>query len=237
VLARHHGVLGAKSWAGMTRNVTSDNWGGFAAGHPGTRFRYIQGTFFVPYLDCARSPGAFSGHWVGIDGLGSPTVEQDGIVAACRGTTPVYASWYEMFPRPPVYSSMRVRPGNTIFASVAYSARTHRFTLTLTNTTNGQSFTVAKRCPSGSVCRRSSVEAISEAPSGAHGPLPLADFRAESYTNVRATSQDGHRAGLRSRFWNTLSITTVSFGSGKLLDQPTSIYRGTAFGMYWMHSN
>lgn len=62
---------------------------------------------------------------MGLDGLTDGTVEQDGILAACAGTRPVYAAWYEMFPRPPVYKHITVRPGSSIVASVFYDSRAH----------------------------------------------------------------------------------------------------------------
>ena len=63
----------------------SQNWGGYVAQQHGVKFRYVRATFFVPYVDCASTPSSFSGHWVGLDGAGNATVEQDGILAACQG--------------------------------------------------------------------------------------------------------------------------------------------------------
>lgn len=90
-------------FSARTVNTVSGNWAGYVAGRPGVKFRYVRAVFFVPYLDCASTPSSFSGHWVGLDGAGNSTVEQDGILAACQGTTPQYSARYEMFPLPPVY--------------------------------------------------------------------------------------------------------------------------------------
>jgi len=230
------GPTSRKGITESTQNVVSDNWGGYVALQPGTRFRYIQATFFVPYVDCTSTPDSFSGHWVGLDGASNGTVEQDGILAACQGSTPQYAAWYEMFPQPPVYPDITIRPGNSIVASVYFSASTNRFTLRVTDTTNGEHFTVTRACPAGSTCARASAEAISEAPSGGSGILPLTDFRAEGYSGITVTSRYGRRGGLRSPFWNTLAVTTQNT-TGTVLDQPTGIFRGTAFSMYWMAEN
>ncbi len=153
------------TFSGKTVNIVSQNWGGYVAQQHGVKFRYVRATFFVPYVDCASTPSSFSGHWVGLDGAGSATVEQDGILAACEGATPTYSAWYEMFPLPPVYSTMTVRPGNSIVASSYYDSGTGKFTLSLTDTTNGEHFTHTLSCPSGSQCQRLSAEVISEAPS------------------------------------------------------------------------
>ena len=207
------------------------NWGGYAAS--GNRFRYVQATFFVPYLNCAATPGTFSAHWAGLDGLRNSTVEQTGISADCRGTTARYRAWYEIAPRPPVFQNMTIRPGESVVASVYYHRRTGKFTLALTDTTSGRHFRRTASCPSGLICQRASAEVISEAPLGSGGYLPLADFRAEGYSDVRVTSQAGRHGGLRSSHWETTRLTTISQDGG-ILDQPTSLYRGTAFGMYWL---
>jgi hypothetical protein len=225
----------ARAFSASTSNIVSSNWGGYVAGRQGVRFRFVRATYFVPYLDCASGGASYSGHWVGLDGLGSSTVEQDGILAACSGTTAQYSAWYEMFPLPPVYSSMTVRPGNSIVSSVYYNQNSREFTLSLTNTTTGASFTTTKMCPGGSSCQRLTAEAISEAPSSGASILPLSNFRAESFSGVVVTSQQGQRGGLRAPWWNTLAVTTVS-EKGTIMDQPTSIAKGTAFSCYWMSS-
>ena len=222
-----------QAFYGKTINVVSQNWGGYVAQRPGVKFRYVRAAFFVPYVDCASTPSSFSGHWVGLDGAGNGTVEQDGILAACQGATPVYSAWYEMFPLPPVYSNITLRPGNSIVASAYYNSGTGKFTLSLTNTTNGEHFTHTLACPSGSLCQRSSAEVISEAPSSGTSILPLANFRAESFTDVVLTSSHGQRAGLRAPWWDTFGVSTEN-NSGAVLDQPTQIFRGKAFDCYWM---
>jgi hypothetical protein len=222
-----------KAFSGNTVNVVSGNWGGYVAQRDGVRFRYVRATFFVPYVDCASSPSSFSGHWVGLDGAGNGTVEQDGILAACQGSRPVYSAWYEMFPLPPVYATITVRPGNSVVASAYYDSAASKFTLSLTDTTNGQHFSHTLGCPAQSQCQRLSAEVISEAPSSGVSILPLTNFRAESFTDVVVTDSHGQRAGLRAPWWGTFSVTTENTG-GMVLDQPTQIFRGEAFDCYWM---
>jgi hypothetical protein len=221
------------AFSGNTVNLVSGNWGGYVAQRHGVKFRYVRAVFFVPYVDCASSPSSFSGHWVGLDGAGNGTVEQDGILAACQGSTPVYSAWYEMFPLPPVYATITVRPGNSIVASAYYDSGARKFTLSLTDTTNGQQFSHTLGCPAQSQCQRLSAEVISEAPSSGASILPLSNFRAESFGDVVVTDSRGDRAGLRAPWWDTFSVTTENAG-GKVLDQPTQIFRGTSFDCYWM---
>jgi hypothetical protein len=227
------GQRSALTFTNSISNIVSNNWGGYVAGRKGVRFRYIRATFFVPYLDCTSAPNSFSGHWVGIDGLGNSTVEQDGILAACQGGSPEYSAWYEMFPLPPVYSTMTVHPGDSIEASIYYDAHSRKFRLSLTDTSTSGHFSTTQQCPVGPPCQRATVEAISEAPSNGTSILPLSNFRAESFSGIKVTSQTGRRGGLRSPRWDTLSITTEN-PQGTILDQPTSIARGKAFDCYWM---
>ncbi len=224
----------ARAFGAHANDVQSVNWGGYASLQPDRPFRYVQATFFVPYVNCATTPDSFSAHWAGLDGFNTDTVEQTGVLAACQGTTPTYAAWYEMFPQFPIYPNIVVNPGDSIVVSVFYQQRAKRFDLSLTDTTNGHHFTRRLACPSGSICRRATAEVISEPPSSGSTILPLTDFRAESYSGIRVTDQAGHRGTLRSDRWNTARITTVSQSSGAVTDQPTELFRGTTFSTYWM---
>jgi hypothetical protein len=233
VLARSRRA-GARWVAQRVRQVQSANWGGYASTLPSQSFRFIRATFFVPYVNCSTTPDSFSAHWIGLDGFGNATVEQAGVLAACSGGTAHYAAWYEMFPRFPLYPHMAIRPGDSVTVSVFFQRSTRRFTIVLTDTSNGARFSRRLACPSGSTCRRTSAEAISEPPSSGSQVLPLTDFRAESFTGIRVTDQAGHRGTLRSGRWDTVKIINVNPADSAVLDQPTQLFRGTAFDNYWM---
>ena len=227
----------APTFAPRASEELSVNWGGYAAARRGRPFRFVQGTFFVPYVNCSTTPGSLSAHWIGLDGFSNDTVEQAGVVATCNGTTPEYAAWYETFPQFPVYPNIAIRAGDSITVSVFFRRSTRRFEISLTDTSNGAHFFRALGCPAGASCQRASAEAISEPPtSTTTGILPLADFRAESFTGVRVTDQAGHRGTLRSGRWSTVKIINVSQTDGAVIDQPTQLFQGTAFGNYWMRS-
>jgi Peptidase A4 family len=224
------------SAANGSGTIESSNWAGYAAAHPGTSFRYVQATFFVPYVDCASTPNAFSSHWVGFDGLNSRTVEQLGVEAGCAGPNPQYYAWYEMYPG--IESSVFfVSPGNSIVASAYYNGQTKMFVLTLDDTTTGQHFTRSLRCAASS-CGRSSAEAISESPSDSSGrALPLANYHACSFSDVTVTDSLGHRGTLRSAWWNTFRIIEVGGTSDSVAGQPTSLFQGRAFSNYWFRED
>src|ERR1700733_2094666 len=216
--------------------IHSLNWAGYAGNRAGTSFRYVSAAFQVPYLDCATATKSYSSHWVGLDGLGSATVEQVGIEADCAGATPRYYAWYEMYPKP-VSVAFKVRAGHAIQASVTYKRSARKFALMLRDTTSGRHFTRTLKC-AAKVCLRSSAEVISEAPSSTSGGiLPLADYRAASYSSITLTTSRGHRSGLTSRFWKTFQVVGVGESSRKLAAQPTALFRGQAFSVYWFRAS
>ena len=215
--------------------IHSLNWAGYAANRAGTTFRSISAAFLVPYLDCSAAPKSYSSHWVGLDGLGSASVEQVGIEADCSGSTAQYYAWYEMYPKP-VSVVFQVAAGNAVQASVTHK-RSGKFVLMLRDTTNGRHFSRTLDC-AAKACIRSSAEVISEAPSnGSGGILPLADYRAASYSGITLTTSRGRRSGLTSRYWNTFQIVGVGDSSHELAAQPTSLFQGQAFSVYWFRAS
>ena len=236
-------------------SLQSVNWAGYAASFGTTTFRFVSAHFTVPPLDCTgvtAANGAWSAHWVGLDGFRSTTVEQTGLLAGCNGTTPEYAPFWEMFPNAPGYPSITVNPGDTISVSVYYNRSTRKFSLTFSDTTNGQTFTRTRACPAGATCRRNSAEAISEAPFDAttSSVLPLADFGTASFTSASITNTSGtHRGGLQSSFWNSYQITQAAgsgtnftitgdaIPEGTVLDTPSALSQKVSFTDQWATAN
>ncbi|MGI8450111.1 MAG: G1 family glutamic endopeptidase, partial [Streptosporangiaceae bacterium] len=177
--------------------IHSLNWAGYAANRARTTFRSVSASFPVPYVNCQGTTSSYSSHWVGLDGLGSSSVEQVGIEADCSGSKAQYYAWYEMYPKR-VTVVFPVRAGNAVQASVTYKRSTRKFVLMLRDLTNGRRLTRTLKC-AAKACLRSSAEVISEAPSnGTGGILPLADYRAESFSSITLTTSGGRRSGLSS---------------------------------------
>ena len=254
------GAAAVASAATSVTSLQSANWAGYAASLGTTTFRFVSAQFTVPTVDCTgvTAPnGAWSGHWVGLDGFRSTstTVEQIGLVAGCDGTstTPVYAPFWEMFPNAANEPNIPVSPGDTISLSVFYNRSARKFTLTFSDTTNGQHFSRTRACPAGATCRRNSAETISEAPAEVNGStvsiLPLANFQTANFANVSITNTSGtHRGGLRSSFWNTFEITQASDGTnvtitnatipaGTPLDVPSALSLKRNFSDQWQAAN
>jgi hypothetical protein len=84
-----------RAFSGKTVNVVSQNWGGYVAQQHGVKFRYVRAAFSLLTLTARACRPAFPGIGSAWMTRGNGTVEQDGILAACQGTTPVYSAWYE----------------------------------------------------------------------------------------------------------------------------------------------
>jgi hypothetical protein len=220
--------------ADVTMGNASPNWAGYVA--YGTRFRYVQATFKVPKLDCRKTPGtAVASEWVGLDGAGSHSVEQDGIAAQCSHDAASYYAWWETFPKPPVYPRWRVSAGDTVRASVWYDSAARKYRFDLNDQSNGHGFSDWEKCGTSS-CRDLSAEVITEAPgksATATKFYPFADCGTSRFWGISITDAAGKRGGFEYRDWRTATVTMVDksdhvkavtggLGSG-----------GTAFNTYW----
>jgi hypothetical protein len=188
-----------------TTMTTSTNWAGYAntgkAGvTPPVTFSSVVGSWVQPAVTCPANAQQDSSFWVGIDGFlkGSSTVEQIGTDSDCdkknkklKTGGPTYYAWWEMYPapsntittsKPPQY---RVFPGDGMTAEVSIAVSS--FTLTLTDATQGWSFSTVQT-PSPTPPELS-AEWIVEAPSKCDGcaPLKLADFGSATFTGITDT--------------------------------------------------
>lgn len=80
-------------------NGTSTNWAGWADPIPPSPHLYqtVAASWTVPKVSC--NPGEMSSavEWVGLDGDGNSTVEQDGTSTQCILGTGTYGAWWELF--------------------------------------------------------------------------------------------------------------------------------------------
>jgi hypothetical protein len=221
------------------RTVGANNWAGYAATKKGVKFKTVSASFFVPFLNCAVTPGGsngtFSSEWVGLDGFSSKSVEQDGISANCNGSKPEYAAWYETFPNPEIATKIVVHPGDSITASVTFDSKTSKYRMALTDNSNHHHFAVSQKCAS-KICKRTSAEFISEAPTVNNVQSSLADYGAESFASISITDSKGHKSGITSKHWNPIKIVQVGIDSHNPVAFPTSLH-GPSFDNYWLGEN
>jgi hypothetical protein len=152
-------------------NTNGYNWGGYAA--TGSGFTSVSASWTEANATCNSTDDLYA-PWVGIDGYGSSTVEQTGVATDCSTGRPVHQAWYEMYPANPVYlsvSSYPVSAGDQITALVTY-AGSNRYTLKLTDSTRGWTYSTTKSLSA----RRVSAEVIIESPTGAYPNFGTLNF-------------------------------------------------------------
>jgi hypothetical protein len=215
--------------------VQSTNWSGYAAYASGTSFSDVQGSWVQPAVSCPSRQKQYSSFWVGLDGYNSSSVEQIGTDSDCRGKSrPSYYAWYEMYPAAPVTLAMAIQPGDNLAARVSASGST--FTLTLTDTTSGQSFTTTQTLNGAAL---SSAEWVAEAPSSCSiffcSVLPLANFGSVNFSGSYTTG-NGHSGSISDAAWNNDQIVMVT-PSSLVKGQPSPLSAdGSAFSVAWKHN-
>jgi hypothetical protein len=162
-----------------TITVTSVNWSGYTATGAAGTFTSVASGWTVPTVTCTGTD-TFASFWVGLDGDGSNTVEQTGTEADCRGATPAYSGWFEMFPNAPVFYDKPVKPGDIMEASVTAEGA-GIFMLTLFDMTQNWSEITERASATATLA---SAEVITEAPSANGQVEPLSNFGTVSFVGA-----------------------------------------------------
>jgi hypothetical protein len=221
--------------------TASSNWSGYAIHRSGVSFRTVVGSWTQPTATCTGARATYSSVWVGIGGYSvtSPALEQIGTELDCTATgRAVSDAWYELVPAASHTTSLIVRPGDRMQASVVVSG--NQVNLRITDLTRRRSFTKTLHA---TVLDTTSAEWIVEAPSACTTAsdcqtLPLADFGSAAVTGARATTTAGYRGSIADRHWATTKITLAedarrfvgSPASRPILAQPSALSaNGTDF--------
>ena len=213
-------------------SFTSTNWSGYAVTGAAGSVSDAKGSWTVPTIQgTCPSTNQYSSFWVGIDGFSSGTVEQTGTDSDCQNGVPTYYAWYEFYPHPSfLINGLTVRPGDHMTAEASFNGRS--FTVTITDTSTGVSFSTSARVRSA---QRSSAEWIAEAPSSSGGILPLADFGTVSYSSCTTTVNG--TPGTIGSFGSSVQVITMVSNSGAVKAQPSSLSSsGDSFSVTWKSS-
>jgi hypothetical protein len=201
--------------------ATTMNWSGYATTGTAGSFTSVSSSWVQPAVTCGTTD-TFSSFWVGLDGIGTPTLEQTGTEADCADGTARYGGWFEIFPAAPVFYNQTVRPGDAMSASVTADGN-DAFTLTLTDATANWKETTNRVVPGA---REASAEIIAEAPSS-ESVLPLADFGAVDFTGATVNGQPASDD-------KPIALTLVS-GNGTAEATPSAL-ASAAFTVTWESS-
>jgi hypothetical protein len=192
-------------------NQDGQNWSGFAA--TGSGFSSVTSSWTEPNVTCNSTNDLFA-PWVGIDGYGTPTVEQTGVATDCSSGSPVYHGWYEMYPASPVYYSNPVAPGDSMTATVTRSGTSYG--LKLTDNTQGWTKTTNQTL----VASNASVEVIMESPTGAYPNFGSVNFS--------GSTVDGSTLG------TTNPVALDASNSGGFEDHTSALSGGTDFSISYL---
>jgi hypothetical protein len=183
-------LIGAVSASGKETLQKIGNWSGFilespdvAQATPPKTFTFVRARWTQPTVFCT-TPSARVSIWVGLDGGGTPTIEQTGTVAVCgTAAAPLYYKvFWEMFNGTDNMGDepFTVAPGDIIEASVAYIDDS--YLLEVKDVSSGLSSVTTHLCSTTVICKRGSAEWIVERPGGV--TYPLADYGKVEFSKV-----------------------------------------------------
>ena len=205
---------------GAEYGANSGTWAGWVAAG---RHTSVSASWRQPSVTCAAHETSDSAFWVGLDGYGSPSVEQVGTQSGCANGTPFYSAWTEFYPAPAVSLTVPVRPGDAFRATVTFVSA-HAYRLTLTNVTRGTGQTVAGTSRLGT---NASVEVVVEAPTDARTGrvFALSRFSAARFTSVSVDNAPLSRLARRQQ---------LTMGSARrVMAQPSDVDSAESFGVNW----
>ncbi len=209
-------------FGGSGDEESSLNWAGYVAVHG--HFTSVSASWTVPAVRAGSAPGSAASFWVGLDGRGNRSLQQIGTTSGMTGGGRYYGAWWEMLPGPAVDVPLRISPGDEISANATSDGR-GGFTLSLRDRTEGKSFSV-RRLDRGAPL--SSAEVVVEAPAGAAGQLPLADFGTVRFSDARV---NGHPLGASA--WTRVDMTVAD----RRQASPTALSGGgSAFAVAWQRN-
>ena len=179
-----------KATPGTTRARQSMNWSGYEL--PTSRpVTAVSGTFTVPTVDCARSPGTGVSVWVGIGGDATykggsdGALLQTGVEAECAEGRQISYTWWELYPDIPntAVALQTVHAGDLISASVAQTVS--GWETVVNDLTGGYEETVDSTVAGYAYGGGYTAEWIVEAYSNPQGPVPLAAYGSETFSNCQ----------------------------------------------------
>jgi hypothetical protein len=233
----HPGALlahagGVKASANGTTKTESFNWGGYAiTSSKKGAFTKVSGNWVTPKIAKCSPEDTLTSEWVGIDGFGTNTVEQDGTLDWCFEGKAVYFTWYEMFPAGTVEVGASLKPGDKISASVVRSGTS--YTLAVKDSTNKKNSFSHKATCAASTCTDESAEWIAERPAFSIGIAPLGDYGTWKLTSGAVT--EGGKAGKIGTFAND-SIAMIDATESYDLSTVSGLSGGNSFTTTWKNS-
>jgi hypothetical protein len=160
---------------------TSTNWAGYAA--TGGSYTSVAANWTEPSVSCTtRGVVAF---WVGLDGWGSDSVEQDGTGVDCSTGSPVQFAWWETYPGNSIVKYDKPVSAGDQLSSTVTSKPGGEYDMVLTDSTRGWTETTTTHAAGA---HNASAEFVTEAVTTGDSVSALPDFQSVGFA---ATSIDG----------------------------------------------
>lgn len=157
-------------------NQTSSNWSGYAATSGG--YNAVSASWTEPSVSCT-SDGIVA-FWIGLDGWGSGTVEQDGTGVDCSSGSPEQFAWWETYPANDIQEyGDYVAAGDSMTSTVTYQGG-DEYDMVLTDNTEG--WTENNPVAGASGADNASAEIIAEAVTSGGSVTELPDFGQVDFT-------------------------------------------------------
>ncbi|HET9171064.1 MAG TPA: G1 family glutamic endopeptidase [Actinospica sp.] len=184
---REHRAGGAKPQGTMK----STNWAGYAV--TGGTYTEVSANWIEPSVTCTSN--GIVGFWVGLDGWGSTSVEQDGTGVDCEKGTPQQFAWWETYPANSVQVyNAPVSAGDQMSSSIV--AQGHgRYLMVLTDWTARWTIKNPAVLPVG---HNASAEIVAEAVTAGNDITTLPDFGAIGFTESTINNGSLQAAGAQA---------------------------------------
>jgi Peptidase A4 family len=156
-------------------NPRSTNWAGYAV--TGGAYASVASNWVEPSVTCTAN--GIVGFWIGLDGWGSTSVEQDGTGVDCSSGSPQQFAWWETYPENSiqVYDAP-VAAGDRMSSEVA-SEGNGQYIMALTDWTANWS---ERNVVSAPTAQNASAEIVAEAVTDGDSITALPDFGNISFT-------------------------------------------------------
>jgi hypothetical protein len=207
----HNVPLSAHHHGGRTANQTSNNWSGYAA--QGSTYTSVSSSWTEPSVSC--NTNGIVAFWIGLDGWGSSTVEQDGTGVDCSSGSPQHFAWWETYPANAIQEySDPVSPGDSMTSTVTDEGN-GTYEMDLTDNTQGWT----ENNPVSASGQDASAEIIAEAVTSGSSVTQLPDFGSVSFSGSQIDGATMESAGAQAidmtdSSGNVIASTGASDGQG-----------------------
>jgi len=196
-------------------NMKSTNWAGYAV--TGGTYTSVAANWIEPSVTCTSN--GIVGFWVGLDGWGSTSVEQDGTGVDCEKGTPQQFAWWETYPENSVQVySAPVTAGDRMSSSIVSQGH-GRYVMVLTDWTARWTIKNPVTLPSA---RNASAEIVAEAVTSGDNITTLPDFGAIGFTgstinNDSLQDQSAQPIDMTDAADNVIATTTDADPNGDFI--------------------